>query len=58
MEDQNTDSGSESDRDEEAPQIVVLKKGDLTAEEAQQEQNRIEKGKKHEKLVNKFVVHQ
>lgn len=38
----DTDSGSESDRDDEAPQVVVLKRGDLTAEEAQQEQERIE----------------
>lgn len=42
------DSGSESDLDEEAPQVVVLKKGDLTAEEAEQEQKRIEIGKQTE----------
>lgn len=40
-------SGSESDRDEEAPQVVVLRKGDLTAEEAQLEQKRIETGKQN-----------
>lgn len=44
--DSGSGSGSESDRDEEAPQVVVLKKGDLTAEEAEQEQKRIETGKK------------
>lgn len=39
------DSDSDrSDYEEEAPQIVVLKKGDLTAEQAETEQKRIEKG--------------
>lgn len=37
--------GSESDSDQdEQPQIVVLKKGDLAAEEVEQEKKRIEKG--------------
>lgn len=36
---------SESDSEpEEQPQVVVLKKGDLTAEEADKEKKRIEKG--------------
>lgn len=49
------DSGSESDRDDEAPQVVVLKKGDLTAEEAEQEQKRIETGKEiQEKSITNF----
>lgn len=38
------DSDSGSDPEEEAPQVVVIKKGDLTAEEAEQERKRIEKG--------------
>lgn len=33
-------------REEEQPQVVVLKEGDLTAEQAEIEQKRIEKGKK------------
>lgn len=39
------DSESDYEPDEEAPQVVVLQKGDLTAEQAEQEQQRIEKGK-------------
>lgn len=39
------DYDSDSDRDEEAPQVVVLKEGDLSAEEAESERIRLEKGK-------------
>lgn len=49
----NNDSDSDSDYDEEAPQIVVVKKGDLTAEEAEAEQKRIEKG---EQIYQIFTV--
>lgn len=38
------DSDSDPDLDEEAPQVVVLKTGDLTAEEAEETRLRIEKG--------------
>lgn len=33
--------------DQEAPQVVVLKEGDLTAEQAEIEKKRLEKGKRH-----------
>lgn len=49
---QKFDNDSESDRsdcEEEAPQVVVLKKGDLTAEEAKHEQKKIEQGKQKRK---------
>lgn len=39
-----------SDSEEEAPQVVVLKTGDLTAEEAEIEQKRIEKGKANHQM--------
>lgn len=42
---QKLEYGSESDSEtDELPQVVVLKRGDLTAEEADQEKKRIEKG--------------
>lgn len=42
---QKFEYGSETDSEpDEQPQVVVLKKGDLTAEEADQEKKRIEKG--------------
>lgn len=47
------DSDSGSDLDEEAPQVVVLKKGDLTAEQAEEEQKRIEKGKWTKPIKNR-----
>lgn len=34
----------DDDYDEEAPQVVVLKEGDLTAEQAEAEKQRLEKG--------------
>lgn len=36
----------DDERNEEAPQVVVLKEGDLTAEQAEAEKKRIERGKK------------
>lgn len=55
MEDYGSDSGS--DNDEEAPQIVVVKTGDLTAEEAEAEKKRIDKGQRiHSKSWRNLFV--
>lgn len=43
--DQDSNDSNFSDKDEEQPQIVVVRAGDLTAEEAEQEKLRIETGK-------------
>lgn len=40
---QNAEEDFVDDADSEKPQVVVLKEGDLTAEEAESEQNRLEK---------------
>lgn len=40
------DDSDDYEEHDDAPQIVVLKKGDLTAEEAEAEKQRLEKGKK------------
>lgn len=49
---QRLDADSDSDRsdyEDDAPQVVVIRKGDLTAEQAEAEQKRIEKGMYGEK---------
>lgn len=40
------DNSDYSDNDEEQPQVVVVKSGDLTADEAELERQRLELGKK------------
>lgn len=45
LEQQQFDDSDVSDKEDEQPQVVVLKSGDLTAEEAEKEKIRIETGK-------------
>lgn len=52
---ENSDD-SHSDNDEEKPLVVVVKSGDLTAEEAEAEQNRLEEGMYVSELRKKFCL--